>query len=219
MTSAVRQQIARSAGEFIRKRYRMDAEAAQRLLDVPVCWRRGGGRSAFYPRACRGHAVPHIVLRVPKGAFARWNTYQRVRARWTTPRGGIELPIDLLMTTVLIHEYTHALQHGTCGGTKRRYSEVETTENEIEFIRLHAPTAFAQLVAVPNARRARPEFGGSSAQGLLRVEPKPLPGRFGPLRTSPRPTGMRAVALRLLRDIWVRCQVARAPTAAARPAR
>ncbi len=218
ITAAIRRQIMEQAGAFIRQRYRMDEHAASRLLDVPVVWRRGRGRSAFYPRACKGHDGPHIVLRIPPGAVARWNTYLRVRARWTTPPGGIELPIDVLMTTVLIHEFTHAVQHGVCGHDKRKFSEVETTENEIEFMRVHAPSAYAQLVSVPRLPRTR--LTQAERERQLR---RALPGRFGPVPATTRPTGFRAVALRLLREIWVRYQVlgcdAGAGRAAATPAR
>jgi hypothetical protein len=198
LTAAVRRQIVERAGAFVRQRYRMDAAAAAALMALPVVWRRGGGRSAFYPRPCRGHAGPHIVLRIPRGAYGRWCTYRRVRARLSTPREGIELPIDLLLTVVLIHEFTHAVQHGVCGGTPRRFSEVETTENEIEFVRVHAPAAHARLVAVEGAPRTPSPLPRTPA----------LPGRFGPRPPGSRPAGLRAVALRLLRDIWVRYQVA-----------
>lgn len=199
LTAAVRRQIVERACAFVRQRYRMDATAAAALVELPVVWRRGGGRSAFYPRPCRGFAGPHIVLRIPRGAFGRWCTYRRVRARLSTPREGVELPVDLLLTVVLIHEFTHAVQHGVCGGTARRFSEVETTENEIEFIRVHAPRAHAQLVSVVGERRAPLDASR---------EPQLPPGRFGPRRTGATATGMRAVALRLLREVWVRYQVA-----------
>jgi hypothetical protein len=50
------------------------------------------------------------------------------------------------------------LQHGSCGHGKRAFSEVETTENEIEFIRQHAPQAFAKLI--PVVRRTRKKVRG-----------------------------------------------------------
>jgi hypothetical protein len=201
----IRRQIVERAAAFIRQRYRMDPTAAEMLTALPVRWRQGAGRSAFYRRPCRGYDGPHILLRVPPAAFARWHTYRRMRARWATPRHGVELPIDVLMTVVLIHEYTHAVQHGVCGGVARRYSEVETTENEIEFVRLHAPAAYAALVPMSTARsRRRPARSTILRQmvngiaEVFRIEPKPR-----------QTTGARGMALRMLRGILVRYQVAR----------
>ncbi len=201
----IRRQIVERAAAFVRQRYRMDHAAAEMLTALPVRWKQGAGRSAFYRRPCRGYDGPHILLRVPSAAFARWHTYRRMRARWATPRHGVELPIDVLMTVVLIHEYTHAVQHGVCGGVARRYSEVETTENEIEFVRLHAPSAYAELVPVTTARTRRRPARVTALRRMVtgiaqhfRVEPKPR-----------HTTGARAVALRVLRGIVVRYQVAR----------
>lgn len=93
------------------------------------------------------------------------------------------------MTVVLVHEYTHAVQHGVCGGSKRRYSEVETTENEIEFVRRHAPVAFEQLVHVQRGVvrrvRRRGRVKGAGLDGSTR-------------RASRNPA---LAALRMLRDI------------------
>lgn len=210
LSASARRHVVDSAAAFIRARYRMSAADAARLAEVPIVWKRGRGRSAFYPRGYRGQEGPHIVLRVPPGNFARWTTYARMRARLTTPREGIELPVDVLATVVLIHEYTHAVQHGVTGQPRRRFSEVETTENEIEFIRRHAPAAHARLVAPEGVRRV-------SRRVTVEVSTS-LPGRFGPVRPGPRPSGVRAVALRLLREIWVRAQLAHA-SATAHPAR
>lgn len=193
MTRALRAEIAARAAAFIRHRYRMDADAAARLNELPIRWRRGNGRSAFYKRSCRGFEGPHILLRVPRGATARWHTYRRVRAKWVTPPRGVELPLEVLMTVVLIHEYTHAVQHGICGGAPRKYSEVETTANELEYIRQVVPAAYSQLMPIaPGRRMMKP----------VRVK-------------SARPAGAHGFALRLLRGIVVRYQAARA---AAHPA-
>lgn len=202
LTEEFREGVVSRAGEFICQRYRLDATAAERLKALPVRWRRGCGRSAFYRRACRGYDGPHILLRVPSGISAGWHTYRRVRARLSTPRGGIEMPIDVLMTVVLIHEYTHAVQHGVCGHAPRKYSEVETTENEIEFVRLHAPDAFARLVGVmsPKNARARTSLRRAANKWSGIVEPRP---------PASRPSGARALALRILRSILVRYQIAK----------
>jgi hypothetical protein len=103
--------------------------------------------------------------------MVRWHTYRRVRAGLVTPPEGIPVPAGLHATIALVHELTHAVQHGMCGTPKRRYSEVETTASEIEFVRRVAPEVHAKLVPVQRQRvkvRARaprhiPRWKGLSA--------------------------------------------------------
>lgn len=152
LTPKLRAMVARDAIAFLSERYTLDQASRAALAAVPIRWRRAHGASAFYPRPTRGFEGPHIRLRVPPGGTGAWHTYRRTRARFSTPRGGLLLPTRVLATTILIHEYTHALQHGVCGTPKRRFSEVETTGNEIEYIRRAAPEAFARLV--PMERKA-----------------------------------------------------------------
>jgi hypothetical protein len=153
LTERQRTRIAADALAFVAARYGLDASQAAALAAVPIRWKRSRGCSAFYMRAAHGFRGPHILLRVPPGATGTWNTYRRARARFSTPPGGIALPARLLATAVLVHEFTHAVQHGACGGVRRKFSEVETTENEVDFMRTRAPEAFAQLVPVVRRRR------------------------------------------------------------------
>lgn len=159
LTAKLRADIHGSAVEFVANRYQLTAEQRATLAATPIRWRRGRGASAYYQRHAHGFDRPHILLRVAPGASAYWHTYRRARARYSTPAGGIELETRILATAVLIHELTHALQHGACGHGKRAFSEVETTENEIEFIRQHAPQAFAKLI--PVVRRTRKKVRGA----------------------------------------------------------
>jgi hypothetical protein len=76
-----------------------------------------------------------------------WSTYDRVRVGLTTPAGGIPVPRLLGVTLSLIHEWTHALQAGACGHEKRNASEVETTQNEIGYVKQHAPYLADRLIA------------------------------------------------------------------------
>ena len=110
-----------------------------------------------------------------------------------------------LATAVLVHELTHALQHGAAGHGRRRFSEVETTENEIEFVRRRAPEAFAQLVPVVRRTRrgTRKQPSGLAALraivlrtaativGLIQPAPEAAPRLRSsrPRGRSPRPTG------------------------------
>jgi len=159
LTAKLRTDIHDTAIHFIVERYALTIEQRTTLAATPIRWRRGRGASAFYRRHAHGFDRPHILLRVPPGATAHWHTYRRARARYSTPATGIEIDTRILAIAVLIHELTHALQHGTCGHERRTFSEVETTENEIEFIRRHAPEAFAQLI--PVLRRPRKKVRGA----------------------------------------------------------
>ncbi|MFO0963301.1 MAG: hypothetical protein U0625_10415 [Phycisphaerales bacterium] len=197
-TPTLRRRVQAEAIAFLAERYGLDAGGCDALAAVPVRWSRARGASAFYPRAAHGHAGPHIRLRVPSGTTGRWHTYRRARARFATPRGGLELPVRILATAVLIHEYTHALQHGIGGGDKRLFSEVETTGNEIEFIRRAAPEAFAQLVPVERRAGARAgSAAGRAAAGVTGRTPTRTGGRS---RTDPKPaSGLQALRTILLR--------------------
>jgi hypothetical protein len=214
LTEAMRQRIQQDALAFVAERYRLDDAQRAALAAIPIRWRRGRGGSAYFTRATRGFDGPHILLRVAPGRVARWHTYRRARARFGTPPEGIELHTRILATAVLVHELTHAVQHGACGGPRRRFSEVETTENEIEYVRRHAPDAFANLRPVMRRVRAAragrlkasaPPRGGLAALraivlrtagaivGLVspRTPPQQAPATpTRPRRTrSPRPTG------------------------------
>lgn len=203
LTERTKRSIHVAAIAFIAERYRLEAHAVFALECVPIRWRRGSGASAFYPRPAHGFTGPHILLRVPSGDVARWHTYRRARARFSTPPGGIPIDVRVLASAVLVHELTHALQHGIAGAPRRRFSEVETTGNEIEFIRRAAPDAFAQLVPVARAAtRGRPRAGSRTStagrhpgHGLLalRAAVIRLAGRLGAVIAPPRvPRGTRS---------------------------
>lgn len=169
LTMRVRQEIHRDALAFVAERYGLDAARTATLAAIPVRWKRARGSSAFYLRAAHGFAGPHILVRVPGGARVRWHTYRRARARFATPPGGIDLDVPTFAGAVLVHELTHALQHGVAGEPKRRYSEVETTENELEYVRRRAPDAYARLVPVlpkPRRRAGRPAAPPSALAAL-----------------------------------------------------
>jgi len=211
LTLRARQAIHRDALSFVAERYGLDDAQSGALAAIPVRWKRARGSSAFYLRAAHGFAGPHILVRVPGGARVRWHTYRRARARFATPPGGIDLDVPTFAGAVLVHELTHALQHGVAGEPKRRYSEVETTENELEYVRRRAPDAYARLVPVlpkPRRRAGRPAAPPSALAALraavLRMAarvvgrltppappapPAPPPPRSRRRTRSPRPTG------------------------------
>ena len=159
-TEAMRRRLITQAVDFLVQRYRLDTAQRDALHAVPVRWRRRSGRSAFYMKPRHGFAGPHILVSVPRGTTARWSVYRRVRVGLVTPPRGIEVPVTLLAAVVLVHEFTHAIQHGVCGTPKRPYGEVETTDNEIRFIERVAPEVHAQLLPL----QAKPRRRGAAAR-------------------------------------------------------
>lgn len=168
---ARKRRIVREAIDFVCERHALSLEQRRALEAVPIRWRRRQGASRFYLRGVHGFSGPHILVSVGRGSMVRWHTYRRVRAGLVTPPEGIPVPAGLHATIALVHELTHAVQHGMCGTPKRRYSEVETTASEIEFVRRVAPEVHAKLVPVQRQRvkvRARaprrmPRWKGLSA--------------------------------------------------------
>jgi hypothetical protein len=144
----------RDAIEFVVEREGLSPAQRAALEAVPIRWRRRRSASRFYLKASHGFPGPHILVSVARGATVRWHTYRRVRAGLVTPPAGVPVPASLHATIALVHELTHAVQHGVCGTPQRRYSEVETTANEIEFVRRVAPEAHARLVPVRAAKSA-----------------------------------------------------------------
>lgn len=74
--------------------------------------------------------------------------YKKVTAGLTTPDEGLLVGCELQVVTSIIHELTHFVQ----GYEKRLYSEVETTANEIEYLKDKEPFWYGKLVPVNNAR-------------------------------------------------------------------
>lgn len=158
LSPALKRRVVRTAIDFLVEREGLSVAQRTQLEAVPIRWRRRRGPSRFYLGPAHGFRQPHILVSVGRGATVRWHTYRRVRAGLSTPREGLVMSVELYVTLALVHEFTHALQHGVCGTPKRRYSEVETTDNEIAFVRRMAPELHAQLVPVKSkapARRAR----------------------------------------------------------------
>jgi hypothetical protein len=163
-TESLRRRLVAQAIDFLAAEYELDAAQQRALHAVPVRWRRRHGRSVFYMKPRHGFAGPHILVSVPRGATARWSVYRRVRVGLVAPPQGIEMPVALFAAVVLVHEFTHAIQHGVCGTPKRRYGEVETTDNEIRFIERVAPDVHAQLLPLKAKPRKRGATGARRAR-------------------------------------------------------
>ena len=193
LTAALKRRVVQQAIDFLVQVEELTPAQREQLQAVPIRWRRRRGRSRFYTGAAHGFSGPHILLCVGRGHEVRWHTYTRVRSGLTTPREGIAMPMPLYVSVVLVHELTHALQHGVCGTPKRRYSEVETTDNEIEFVGRMAPRLHAQLVPVrageQRRKSARTGLRARARTTVTRTEPVARRGLFGWLLDllSPRP--------------------------------
>ena len=193
-TERRRREALQDAVEFLAERYELGAQQRAALSAVPVRWRRGGRRSTF--RAPRDGGPGSITVSLPRGPSVRWHVYRRVRAGLVTPHEGVEMDLATFARLVLVHELTHALQHGTCGGPRRRFSEVETTRNEIEFLRRIMPEACARLVPVHASRR-----GGLPVRASrVRSSPTLLDRLLGWLRGE-RATCARARRCRAVRGL------------------
>jgi len=70
--------------------------------------------------------------------------YKKVTASLTTPHGGLLVGCELQVVTSIIHELTHFVQ----GYERRLYSEVETTANEIEYLKENESFWYGKLVPV-----------------------------------------------------------------------
>ncbi|MCE2875381.1 MAG: hypothetical protein LW625_07065 [Planctomycetaceae bacterium] len=177
-TDALRRRLIEQAIDFLAAEYELDAAQRRALHAVPVRWRRRHGRSVFYMKPRHGFAGPHILVSVPRGATARWSVYRRVRVGLVAPPQGIEMPVALFAAVVLVHEFTHAIQHGVCGTPKRPYGEVETTDNEIRFIERMAPDVHAQLLPLKAKPRKR---GATGTRRVRETRPTVPPDGIPPI--------------------------------------
>jgi hypothetical protein len=70
---------------------------------------------------------------------SKWWTYKKKTVGLYAD--GIYIDLIASLSTQLVHEMTHHIQN--C--EERKYSEVETTKNEIEWMRVHRPDEYSKL--------------------------------------------------------------------------
>jgi hypothetical protein len=73
-----------------------------------------------------------------------FHLYERQGAELKTPMGGLCVGYDIAIPSQIIHELTHYVQFLE----KRRFSEVETTRNEIAFLKKKDSYWYSQLIPV-----------------------------------------------------------------------
>lgn len=91
--------------------------------DVDLIFTNTANTSRYYSRK----KIAKIAIRT------EWWTYDRVNCNLTAH--GLKVGYDLGITTAIIHELTHHIQNLQ----KRKYSEVETTQNEIDYLLMTGP--------------------------------------------------------------------------------
>lgn len=125
------QEAAAEAWEWICKRYQTTAAMPEFYLS----------NAARFPKFQRQERRVRIVAKRLK-----WGTYVKKRvgffANW------IPCTQYESWTLQFVHEFTHAIQ----ADQKRRYSEVETTRNEIAFAKDHFPHLHAKITAIERVR-------------------------------------------------------------------
>ena len=122
------------AREYLATRYEMTDDLRKHLDDTEVWFTNGHG--GWYRSERR-------QVKVGIGRD-KWYTYKRKTVGKMSR--GISVPQLLCVTIILLHELTHAVQHFE----GRKYSEVETTENEIEYVGMVSPSTLGRMEEVPD---------------------------------------------------------------------
>jgi len=110
--------------EFVAQKYEATDELMKHLQDTEL-WFTNRRRAWYCPTRRK------IKVGLSK---RRWITYNRKTIGMTS--NGTTLPKLLHITLILILEFTHAVQDFQ----GRKYSEVETVRNEIEYVKLISPS-------------------------------------------------------------------------------
>ena len=122
------------AMEYLATRYEMTEGLRQHLEETEIWFTNGQG--GWY---CKHKRKVKVGIKRDK-----WYTYKRKTVGKMSL--GITVPQLLCVTIILLHELTHAVQHFE----GRKYSEVETTENEIEYVGLVSPSTLNRMNEVPD---------------------------------------------------------------------
>lgn len=70
--------------------------------------------------------------------------YAKANAGLTTPKSGLYVGTETQVACSVVHELTHYVQKKE----GRKYSEVETTRNEIDYLRMNCPDDYRNLIVV-----------------------------------------------------------------------
>tara|TARA_R110000824_G_scaffold211172_1_gene397172 strand:- start:87 stop:512 length:426 start_codon:yes stop_codon:yes gene_type:complete len=126
----LKQKATDRATDFLRTKYDFCDELEKFIAETKLWFT--NARRAFYYSHKR-------TAKIALGGNNKWYTYDRKTVGKTS--NGIVVPELLLVTLTIIHELTHAIQHFE----KRKFSEVETTQNEIEYVKIVSPSTLAFL--------------------------------------------------------------------------
>ena len=129
----LKQKATERAIGFLRNKYDFCDELEKFIADTEL-WFTNSRRAFYYPNK--------RSAKIGLGGGNKWHTYDRKTVGKTS--NGIVVPELLLVTITIVHELTHAIQHFQ----NRKYSEVETTQNEIEYVKIVSPSTLAFLKEV-----------------------------------------------------------------------
>lgn len=120
------------ATDFIHERYGYDV--TNMPIEIKIT---KGNRGRFYSNMRSSHIKPYIQCNIHNKLYL----YTRKTVGLTTPEKGLHVGYFIGMVTCMIHEITHFIQYIE----GRRYSEVETTQNEVDYLERFAPDAYERL--------------------------------------------------------------------------
>ena len=128
----LKQKATERAIDFLRTKYNFCDELEKFIADTEL-WFTSGRNDWYSPERRK--------VKIGLGS-TKWHTYDRKTIGVTADE--IVIPKLLLITVHIIHEFTHAIQHFQ----KRKYSEVETTKNEMDYIQSVSPSTLTFLKAI-----------------------------------------------------------------------
>ncbi len=147
--------------------------------DIPIYERAMANAVAFikykYPTICFCGLKVYLFSRKGRSTFSAWKKqgwrikihgrfkvhfYNRKSCGLTTPTGGIEVPLELAVTSTIIHELTHyaqalyspvKIQKIKKGTVLKKwefgtFTEIDTTKNEIEHLKMYHPEVYKKLI-------------------------------------------------------------------------
>ena len=125
-----------SAEGWLRQLYKLDPGFFKDLSIKLSCTL---GRNWYFPDS------QEALIRI---ASTRLYLYDIVEANKTTPPEGLPVGVGSYLMSMFIHEATHFIQQQK----GRKYSELETTVNQIDFIQSFDPINYALLINAKGAK-------------------------------------------------------------------
>jgi len=116
------------------------------LNKIKIILKKDGGKTFYHDHIINRH----IVLSIIKNKVIFF--YPRKKSKYLTPIKGLLLTPKQYFESVLIHEYTHAVQELIL---KTNFSEIETTNNQIYHLKIYYPNLFKKLKKIKKNKYKR----------------------------------------------------------------